>query len=174
MVGHFSVFNDWTLIDSLWEGRFMERIAPGAFSATIREDRSSIKALFQHGRDPNVGSKPLGSITTLREDAVGAYYEVDLLDARYVDDLLPALREGLYGASFRFEVRREEIRQDPGTSDYNPGGLPERTIREARVFEFGPVTFPAYAGATAGLRSDSLTDWYRRDTELRAACTAST
>jgi len=29
--------------------------------------------------------------------------------------------------------------------------LPERTIREAKLYEFGPVTFPTYAGATAGL-----------------------
>jgi hypothetical protein len=28
-------------------------------------------------------------------------------------------------------------------------------VTEARVMEFGPVTFPAYAGATAGLRSVS-------------------
>ena len=37
--------------------------------------------------------------------------------------------------------------------------FPERMIRETQVFEFGPVTFPAYEGASAGVRS--LTDWYR-------------
>jgi hypothetical protein len=31
--------------------------------------------------------------------------------------------------------------------------LPERTIKELRLFEFGPVTFPAYQSATAGVRS---------------------
>jgi len=43
-------------------------------------------------------------------------------------------------------------------STWNPDALPERTIRSAQVFEFGPVTFPAYVGATAGIRSP--TDWY--------------
>jgi len=41
----------------------------------------------------------------------------------------------------------------PERSDYNPDALPERTIHEVELFEFGPVTFPAYAGATAGVRS---------------------
>lgn len=42
---------------------------------------------------------------------------------------------------------------EPEASEDNPRALPERTIREAAVSEFGPVTFPAYADATAGLRS---------------------
>jgi hypothetical protein len=42
----------------------------------------------------------------------------------------------------------------------NDHGLPERTLQEVRLFELGPCTFPAYADATAGVRS--LTDWYRR------------
>lgn len=29
--------------------------------------------------------------------------------------------------------------------------LPERTIRDVRLFEFGPTTWPAYSDATAGL-----------------------
>jgi hypothetical protein len=69
---------------------------------------------------------------------------------------MDGLRAGQYGASFRFSVVREEINDDPGTSEYNPMGLPERTVKEAKVAEFGPVTFPAYGGATAGVRS--LTD----------------
>jgi phage head maturation protease len=53
---------------------------------------------------------------------------------------------------------RENIDKTTQASSYNPTGLPERTITEAKVMEFGPVTFPAYEGATAGVRS--LTDWY--------------
>jgi HK97 family phage prohead protease len=154
MVGHFSRFNEWTEIDSWFEGNFLERVAPGAYKKTFRENRASMRALFQHGMDPQVGDKPLGPIDELREDTEGAYYEVPLLDAPYVRDLvLPGLRAGLYGASFRFRVMREEYVEEPGVSDYNPKGLPERTIKEASVSEFGPVTFPAYPNATAGVRS---------------------
>lgn len=154
LAGHFARFNEWTEIDSIWEGRFMERIAPGAFKKTFRE--TTPKVLFDHGHDPSIGNKPLGPIRSLAEDGEGAAYEVDLLDTSYVRDLIPGLKAGLYGASFRFRVMRELMEDEPGVSEYNPQGLPERTIQEARVMEFGPVTFPAYKGATAGVRS--LTD----------------
>lgn len=156
--GHFSVFNTWTTIDSAWEGTFRERVAPGAFSKTIQENRNNIKVLFQHGKDPQIGDKPLGAISDLREDETGAYYEVPLLDTSYNRDLLPGLEAGLYGASFRFKVLREDFNRDPERSEDNPDGLPERTIKEAALYEFGPVTFGAYPTATAGVRS--LTDEY--------------
>lgn len=164
MYGHFAVFDQWTEINSWFEGNFMERIAPGAFKKTIAENRPNIRALFQHGHDPSIGDKPLGPVDVLREDTHGAYYEVPLLDARYVqEDVLPGLRAGLYAASFRFQAMREEMADDPGVSAHNPKGLPERTLKELRLYEFGPVTFPAYEGATAGVRSaadtpDSSTD----------------
>jgi HK97 family phage prohead protease len=157
MTGHFAVFNQWTEINSMFEGNFMEQFAPGAFRKTFRENRDRMRVLFQHGMDPQVGDKPLGPIRDLREDEEGAAYEVPLLDASYVrDQVLPGLEAGLYGASFRFKVMREEIVDDPEASDSNQHGLPERTVKEAQVMEFGPVTFPAYEGATAGVRS--LTD----------------
>jgi hypothetical protein len=156
LVGHFAVFNRWTEIDSLWEGCFMERVAPGAFRKTFRENRDAMRVLFQHGRDPQCGMKPLGPIRDLAEDDFGAGYNVDLLDTSYNRDLIPGLRAGQYGASFRFNVMREDLVLEPKPSEYNPRGIPERTIREARVSEFGPVTFGAYADATSGMRS--LTD----------------
>src|SRR5205823_2500044 len=76
-------------------------------------------------------------------------------------ELIPGLDAGLYGASFRFKVMREEVVDEPGPSDANPHGLKERTVKEAKVMEFGPVTFPAYTGATAGVRS--LTDRFLFD-----------
>lgn len=151
LYGHFTRFDEWTEIDSFWEGNFMERVAPGSFKKTFRE--STPKVLFQHGSDPQIGDKPLGAPDVLREEGSGPYYEVPLLDTSYNRDLVPGLEAGLYGASFRFSVMREEWIEEPGASDHNPNGLPERTIKEVRCPEFGPVTFPAYEGATAGVRS---------------------
>jgi HK97 family phage prohead protease len=164
LTGHFARFNEWTEIDSVWEGEFMERIAPGAFSKTINDQRNDMRVLFEHGRDPDLGNKPIGAIQELREDDEGAYYEAELFDG-----LPPLVMQGLrakqYGASFRFRVMREEFENDAKASDHNPRALPERTIKEAQVFEFGPVTFPAYAGASAGVRS--LTDEMRFGELLR-------
>ncbi len=159
--GHFSMFDNWYRIDSWWEGTFLESIAPGAFRKTMAERRNQIVVAFDHGFDPQIGDKVLGGIDDLREDDQGAYYEVGLLDTSYNRDLAPALRRGLYGSSFRFQVIRDEWNEEPGKTDHNPDGLPERTIKEVRLFEFGPVTYPANPEATAGLRSAvGITDNY--------------
>jgi len=163
LAGHFSRFNEWYEIHSWFEGDFLERFATGAFAETFAQhwdaaDPHRTKVQFQHGYDSAVGMRLLGALSELREDDVGGYYEAPLFDTSYNADLIPGLRAGEYGASFRFRVTREEWVEEPGVSDRNPKGLPERTITGARVFEVGPVAFGASPTATAGLRS--LTDSY--------------
>jgi HK97 family phage prohead protease len=152
LFGHFARFGEWTEIYEFGQ-HFMERIAPGAFKKTIQE--RSPKILFQHGLDPEVGKKPIAEVRELREDGDGAYYE-----ARLFDGLPPLIAEGLragqYGASFQFAPIKDTVVDSPARSDHNPDGLPEVTRNEVALREFGPVTFGAYDGATAGIRS--LTD----------------
>jgi hypothetical protein len=153
LFGHFAVFDKWTEINSSWEGNFLERIAPGAFAATIATRGDRIKVLYDHGQDPSIGNKPLGVIESLSEDKVGAAYKVRLIDTPYNNDfIIPAARADLLGASFRFRVTDETWDNEPKASRSNPKGLPERTIGGAEVFEFGPVTFPAYEAASASVR----------------------
>lgn len=168
MFGHCAVFNEWTEIDSVFEGRFLERIVPGAFKKTIRENRSTVKVQFDHGYDLHINDALLGPIDELREDDAGLYYEVPLLDTDYNRDrILPMLqgrlmngdqRGSLLGASFQFRVLQDAWVTEPKRSDHNPDGYPERTIKEVRLYEFGPVVWPAYDQATAGCRS--LTDHF--------------
>ena len=158
LFGTMTRFNEWNEIDSPVEGHFMERIAPGALLGSFVRDRGRMKAVFMHGRDPNLGTKPLGQIVSLREDALGGHYEVALLDAPYVAELLPGLRAGLFGSSFRFRVRDQRIDARPPRSEHNPQALPEVTVREAQIQDLGPCTFPAAAGTSAGVKS--LTDWF--------------
>jgi HK97 family phage major capsid protein/HK97 family phage prohead protease len=166
MFGHFSTFNDWYEVDSVFEGHFLERIAPGAFKKTIRESRSKMKVLYDHGQDPQIGNKILGPIADLREDNVGPYFEVPLFDTSYNRDLAPGLTAGVYGASFRFHVEKDSWDNSPDVSDHNPNGIPERTVTEVANHEFGPVTFPANAKVNVGTRSTTDTFYQRsRDPE---------
>lgn len=150
MVGRFASFGEWVEINSAIEGNFMERMSTRAFEKTIAERRDKIRCLFHHGHDPAIGNLVLGSIRELRADTS---YEVPLFDAEYTRGLLPGLRAGVYGASFRFSVVKDELRPHPPRSDYNPKGLREVTVTQADVVEFGPTPFPAYKGASAGVRS---------------------
>jgi hypothetical protein len=152
--GHFAVFDRWAEIDSVHEGHFLERIAPGAFKRTIDQRGEQVKVLYDHGQDPQLGNKPLGTIAELVEDDHGVRYDVPLLDTDYNRDfIIPALEAGVLGASFRFRQVKTDWDDKPKRSTHNPEGLPESTIRELALYEFGPVTFPAYADATAGVRS---------------------
>ena len=161
LVGHFARFGVFNEIDSAIEGRFLERIEPTAFNRTFKNNRDRIRVLFQHGKDPDLGEKPIASVTELRADATGPYYEAELLDG--IPPLIAdGLRKGVYGVSYRFQVVDDHYEPKPAKSPANPRGLPERTIREAKVFEFGPVTFPADPGADIAVRS--LTDAMRPNT----------
>lgn len=156
LVGEFARFNEWTEIHSMFEGDFLERIAPGAFDDTIARDLGRVKVLFDHGHDPSLGNKPLGPIRSVESTDTGMRYEVELIDTDYNRDfIIPAADAGLLGASFRMAVRGNEWNDPEEPSEHNPSMLPERTITRIDLFEFGPVTFPAYEGASAGLRSRS-------------------
>jgi HK97 family phage prohead protease len=170
--GHFSVFDAWYRIDSTYEGRFLERVAPGAFRDAFR-DPKNIRVLYEHGQDPSIGNKPIANPTVMREDSVGAYYEAELFDASYVNDLIPALRAGQLGASFRFRVNEEEWVDPKRSTEHNPERLPERTIRSVTLYEFGPVTWGASPAATAGVRSgtDSFIDRLLHDPSFVARFT---
>ena len=154
----FSAFGKWYEIDSFWEGRFLERTERGAFAKTIREAGDRVKVLFNHGFDPSVGQKVLGAVEDLREDSDSPVGVVPMFDTTYNRDLLPGLEAGVYGSSMRMRVIKDEWNDEPGRSDHNPDGIPERTIKEVRLVEFGPVTFPANPDSTAGVRS--MTDTY--------------
>lgn len=157
----FSRFGQWYRIDSWFEGQFMERVERGAFAKTIKENLANIRCLFDHGFDPSIGDKVLGAIEDLREDSDSPVGVVPLFDTSYNRDLVPGLEAGVYGSSMRFRVIKDEWNDEPERSDWNPDGIPERTIKEIRLAEFGPVTFPANPGSTAGLRSATDTFYER-------------
>lgn len=141
--GYGAVFNTPTRIDS-WEGTFDEIIAPGAFAKSIRDRKPVMQ--FDHGHDVATGSVPIGVINDLREDETGLFVSARLHDNPRVEPIRQAIASGaIDGMSFRFQVMREEWDET--------GDLPVRTIREVKLFEVGPVVFPAYEATSVGVRS---------------------
>jgi HK97 family phage prohead protease len=167
LVVRFSPFDTWYEINSVYEGRFLERTVAGAFTKTMQESRDSIRVQFDHGHDTAVGSRVLGKVADLREDADGAVLEADLFDTSYNRDLVPGLQANAYGSSFRFRAIKDAWTDDPGRSEHNPDGIPERTLTEVRMFEAGPVVFGASPTASAGMRS--MTDAFWERERARAA-----
>lgn len=159
LVGYAAVFNEWTEINS-WEGRFRERIDPKAFDKTLKERGDKIKVLFNHGFDPQIGDKPLGKPRVMKPDQRGLWTETPLDDTSYNNDIKASLGSGaLDGMSFRFSVTREEWNDDEDLD------MPERIIKELRLYEFGPVTFPAYEATTAGVRARPAYEAWRQTHE---------
>jgi HK97 family phage major capsid protein len=148
--------DQWAEIESVFEGHFMERFSRSAYKKTMADHLPKI--MFQHGNDPQVGEKPIATTDEAGEDATSPYARGRILDG--VPELVVAgLRSGVYGASHRFTVVRESWVNEPLGGTHNPDKLPERTITEAKLYELGPVTWPAYASASVSLRS--TTDQYR-------------
>jgi len=146
LTGYAAVFNRSTMIDN-YEGRFEERIRPGAFKRSINAKMPVLQ--FEHGRHPLLGSMPLGQITKLREDEHGLYVEARLADNWLIQPVRDAIASGsIDGMSFRFQVVRDSVDES--------GNIPVRTLEEVKLLELGPVVFPAYESTSVGVRSADL------------------
>ena len=152
LVGYPIVFNQWAEIRG-WEGHFLERIAPGAVTKTLKDRDGKIPLLFEHGMDPQIGKKPLGKLSVIEARDYGLYIEAPLDATSYNADLRASLKSGaLDGMSFRMTVTRDDTALPSEPSDWNPDRLEERTLREIKLYEVSVVTFPAYEATTAGVR----------------------
>jgi HK97 family phage prohead protease len=143
MTGYASVFN--YPIDSGVHGFEQTTfVRPGAFTKTLNENKAQVKVLFNHGLDPRYGKLPIGVPTKLEQNGRGLYAEVDLHDGPDNQNIIAALRSGALNAmSIQFEVTDEAYNDDRS----------ERYIQALKLYEFGPVTFPANEAATASLHS---------------------
>jgi HK97 family phage prohead protease len=159
LTGYAAVFNRSTMIDN-YEGRFEERIRPGAFKRSINAKMPVLQ--FEHGRHPLLGSMPLGQITKLREDEHGLYVEARLADNWLIQPVRDAIASGsIDGMSFRFQVVRDSVDES--------GDTPVRTLEEVKLLELGPVVFPAYAETSVGVRSADLSPLFSLPQDDRQA-----
>lgn len=139
--GYAAVFDQPAPIRD-WDGEYVETIVRGAFRKTLRERTPVVQ--FDHGQHPMFGSLPIAAVRDIREDKTGLFIRARMFDTPLFEPLRHAINEGaIDGMSFRFEVVK-----DVWTSDRK-----QREVREVKLFELGPVVFPAYAGTSVGLRA---------------------
>lgn len=143
LVGYAAVFDTETIIG----GMFREVVKPGAFKKTIK-DKADVRALFNHDSNIVLGRTKSGTLK-LSEDERGLKVEVDLPDTQQARDLYKQIERGdIDQMSFGFNVVK-----DSWTRAQNENELPLRELRELRLFDVSPVTFPAYATTEVQARS---------------------
>jgi len=126
-------------------GGFVERIAPGALTKTLR-DGGDVLARFQHEDHYLLGRTTSGTLRLALTDE-GLDYEVDLPDTDYARNLAAlAARGDVQHSSFAFHTLDDEW-------GFTEQGFPLRTLLEIQLVDVAPVVQPAYLDTTSGLRS---------------------
>ena len=187
--GYGAVFNRDTVIDS-WEGRFRERIAPGAMKRSFHETPPRIQ--FDHGHHPTIGSIPIAKLERIAEEVDpvlapegGAHVVARMFDNWLMAPVRDAIAAGaIDGMSFRFSVVSEQwhdhkgnpIKDEPAllemlrqTQFYEvpDDELPVRTLKQLKVPEIGPVVWPAYTDTSVSVRSKVIDLGRLNDPEQR-------
>lgn len=136
-----------TLSAPLWG--FRERIGRRAFSRALESD--DVRGLINH--DPNlILGRTSAKTLKLHVDNAGLHANVVLPETSYARDLVVNVRNGnITGGSFMFEVTKD----DWGLEDIEGEETLVRTVKEVKLYDVSPVTFPAYPATegTASVRS---------------------
>lgn len=166
----------------LWTDAY-ERILPGAFDTALKEDL--VRGTWNHDETQLLGRSDRGTLR-LSVDATGLRYEIDPPDTQAARDLLTLLNRGdVDGSSFTFRVYGGKRGAVAWLDEIRDGrSIEVREVRDLELVDVGPVTFPAYAAASAAVRGDwresylleARADWERhraeRALDLRTASTA--
>jgi hypothetical protein len=144
--GYAAVFNTEAIIWGLWR----EEVSPGAYSKTLQEN--DIRALWNHDTNIVLGRNKAGTLR-LAEDKKGLRAEIDPPANEWGRPVVDAVQRGdVTGMSIAFRVIKEEWYNPPKDSKE----LPKRTIKEAKLYEVSPVTFPAFEQTSICARSVAL------------------
>jgi uncharacterized protein len=144
--GYAALFNEETVIGS-W---FRERILPGAFKDSLAND--DIRVAFNHSPNAILG-RTSAKTARLSEDEQGLRYEADAPDTQAGRDTVTSIKRGdITGSSFQFEVENDAD-EEWDFSQTKQGKLPLRTIKRAKLWEGGPVAWPAYEKTTVSARA---------------------
>ncbi len=140
IIGYAARFNK--LSEDL--GFFREKISPGAFKESIKND--DVRALWNHDSNYVLGRNKAGTLA-MEEDEKGLRIEITPPNTTWANDLKESIRrKDVDQMSFGFTVEVEEWDESDKDNII-------RTLKQVRLFDVSPVTFPAYPQTKVGVRS---------------------
>ena len=137
IAGYAAVFDKLSVV--MWG--FREKIAPGAFRESLKED---VRALWNHDTNHVLGRTTAGTLR-LDEDGHGLKVEIDPPGsaAGFVESIE---RGDVSQMSFGFKVLEDRWDEDEEGQDI-------RTLLRVKLYEVSPVAFPAYPDTEVGVRA---------------------
>ena len=150
--GYFAVF------DSVYQitPDMSESIAQGAFDNTISDD---IRALINHDTTLVLGRTKAGTLQ-LRADSHGLWGHIDINpnDSDAMNLYNRVQRGDVDQCSFGFDIINEE-------TDFREDGSIHWTIKEVKLYEVSPCTFPAYEETNIAARTKERAELIKRKNE---------
>lgn len=153
--GNLSIEGYFAVFDSVYEiaQGMTESIAQGAFDNTISDD---IRCLINHDTTLVLGRTKAGTLQ-LRTDTHGLWGHVDI-NPKDVDamNLYTRVQRGdVDQCSFGFDIVNEE-------TDFHDDGSIHWTIKEVKLYEVSPCTFPAYEETNIAARTKERDELIKR------------
>ena len=153
--GNLSIEGYFAVFDSIYEiaPNMTESIAHGAFDNTISDD---IRCLINHDTTLVLGRTKAGTLQ-LRTDARGLWGHVDI-NPNDVDamNLYNRVQRGdVDQCSFGFDIIDEE-------TEFRDDGSIHWTIKEVKLYEVSPCTFPAYEETNIAARTKERAELIKR------------
>ena len=150
--GYFAVFDSVCQITS----DMSESIAHGAFDNTISDD---IRALINHDTTLVLGRTKTGTLQ-LRTDSHGLWGHIDINpnDSDAMNLYNRVQRGDVDQCSFGFDIINEE-------TEFREDGSIHWTIKEVKLYEVSPCTFPAYEETNIAARTKERAELIKRKNE---------
>lgn len=159
IIGYASVFYDGTPETEFrpwYDSEVAERIGCHAFDGIGGDD---VRGLFNHDPSLVLGRTASGTLSLTVDDR-GLGYSITADHTPIAAAVVPALMRGdISGSSFAFKILADDVREE------GEGYI--REIQRVELFDVGPVTYPAYEAASAGL-SERSTRRFPVDTDVES------
>jgi HK97 family phage prohead protease len=148
VAGLGSVYGQTTTIPGFFSD-WDEEVVAGAWTETIKT--GDIRSMMNHDTNWLLGRTTSGSLR-LTDTADGLHYEIDINpdDPNAMTVHARVARGDISGSSVWFRVIKERWTEP---TDSNGLERPLRQILQARLFEVGPVVFPAFPQTTSAART---------------------